>query len=382
MRKERKFKIGMINKSRLEQEFMTLVQLDSPSRKERKVADYLLQKLADMGYKAFEDNAGSKFGGDSGNVIVNVQGNTSAHYSVMFSAHMDCVDPCIGVKPKLVQGIFTADGTTVLGGDDKSGVAAMLEVLQIIKEQQLPHGDLKFIFSPCEEQGLEGPKNMEAADMQADMGYILDADGPIGTFATAAPGYYDLKITVEGRKAHAGINPEDGCNAIIIAAKALAQFPQGRIDEETTANIGLISGGTARNIVADKVEIVGELRSIDMQKLESLLVKVRNIFENTVAQAGGTLHFEAQKMYSSYRVSEEAPVVQIARKATEALGLEFKTATTGGASDANVYNNRNIPAIVMAIGMSKVHTTQEYLRAEDLYQTAEVTLSIIKSVLK
>lgn len=371
----------MLKKERINNEFMELVRIYSPSRGERQLADYLLNKIVELGYEAYEDEVMTSVArGNCGNVIVNIKGNTSGK-RVMFSAHMDCVEPCRDVKPLIRDGVFYSDGTTVLGGDDKCAIAAMLEVLQLIKEQQLPHPDLQMVFTVAEEDGLEGARYINKAELRSDFGYVLDVNGAPGTIAIAAPGYYDIKTVIKGRKAHAGIDPENGINAITVAGKVLAQLPQGRLDEETTANVGLIKGGTARNIVADHVEIVSEARSIDDNKLEALCAQIVKISKEICKENGAHVEVKTDKLYYPVKLQETDEVVQIAKQAMLDLGLPVTITTTGGGSDANYFNRHGVPTAVLAIGMSKVHTTEEFLRVDDLHATALIMLSIIKNSL-
>lgn len=372
----------MLNKERLNNEFMELVRIYSPSRGERQLADYLLGKIVELGYEAYEDDVMPRVAhGNSGNVIVNVKGNTPGQ-CVMFSAHMDCVEPCRNIQPIFKDGVFYSDGTTVLGGDDKCAIAAMLEVLHIIKEQNIKHPNLQMVFTVAEEDGLEGSRYINTAELQADIGYVLDVNGAPGTIAIAAPGYYDIKTVVKGRKAHAGIDPETGINAIAVAAKVLAQLPQGRLDEETTANIGLIKGGTARNIVADHVEIVSEARSIDDDKLEALCAKIVQITKCVCKENGAAVEVKTDKLYYPVKLDENDEVVKVAKRAMLDLNLPVSIVTTGGGSDANYFNRHGVPTAVLAIGMSKVHTTEEFLQEIDLHATAEIMLSIIKNSLE
>lgn len=372
----------MLNKERINQEFMHLVRIYAPSRGERNLADYLLDKINKLGYTAYEDDVMPRVArANCGNIIVNIKGNQPGK-RVLFSAHMDSVEPCNNVNPILRDGVFYSDGTTVLGGDDKCAIAAMLEVLHLIKEQDIQHPDLQMIFTVAEEDGLEGSRYINKAELHSDIGYVLDVNGDPGAIAIAAPGYYDIKTTIKGRKAHAGIDPENGINAITVSAKALAQVPQGRLDEETTANVGLISGGTARNIVADYVEIVSEVRSIDNNKLDALCAQMVATIERVGRENGAEVEVKTDKLYFPAKLQESDEVVQIAKQAMTDLGLPITITTTGGGSDGNNFNMHGIPTAVLAIGMSKVHTTQEFLRVDDLHATAKIILAIIKNAIK
>ncbi|HMM23068.1 MAG TPA: M20/M25/M40 family metallo-hydrolase [Selenomonadales bacterium] len=369
----------MINQQRLLAEFFDLVKIKCSSRAEREVADVVKAKLADMGFEVSEDEVGEKIGGNTGNVIAYLRGTVPAAPVVMLSAHLDCVEPCAGVEPVLKDGIITSAGNTVLGGDDKSGVAGILEALRIIREQKIPHGDIQVVFTVAEEGGLNGSKNIDPQRLKADFGYVLDSSGSPGKIINAAPGQNAIKVIVHGKTAHAGLAPEEGVNAIVVAGKALAELKQGRIDPETTANVGIIKGGTATNVVPDYVEIACEARSRNAEKLETQTKCMVETFERVVAANGGTAEITVRKAYGPYVLTDDMPVVVLARQAAESIGLPMSLQGTGGGSDANFFNTYGVPSAVLGTGMSKVHTTDEFIKEIDLYQTAELVLALIKT---
>lgn len=368
----------MINRERVLNEFFELVQINCSTKGERQIADLLTQKLTDIGLQVQEDNVGEKIGGSSGNIIGYLKGNRPGAPVVMFGAHMDSVEPCSGIRPKLENGIITSAGDTVLGSDDKSGIVPILEALRCIKEQDLPHGDIQIVFTAAEEGGVNGSKNMNPALLKADFGYALDSSGNPGDIIVMAPGQNKVTVTVHGKKAHAGIAPEEGLNAIVLAGKALAELEQGRIDEETTANVGVISGGSATNVVPDKVELRCETRSRNASKLEKLTQEFADTFTRVVAANGGKADVVVGKAYGPYVLNEDDLVVDVAKKAAVSIGCNPVTRGTGGGSDANFFNNYGVPCAVLATGMTKVHTTEEYIKEEDLYKTAEWVLAIVQ----
>ena len=271
----------MVNQERMLQEFLGLVQVASPTRKERKIADLLIHKLKKLGLEVTEDDAGQKIAGSSGNVIGYLKG-TVPGVALAFSAHMDCVEPCDGVKPVLKDGIIYSDGSTVLGSDDKAGIAAVLEALAIILENKLEHGDITVIFTPAEEGGLNGSSFANIKSLRADYCYVLDSSGMPGKIVSSAPGQNNLEFVIHGKSAHAGVEPEAGINAILMASKAISLVEQGRIDEETTANIGYISGGGATNIVPEITSVRCEVRSRNEHKLEEYTKKMIDTFCSVV----------------------------------------------------------------------------------------------------
>lgn len=369
----------MINQKRVLDEFFELVQIKCSTRAEREVADILKQKLAALGLKVTEDNTGSKIGGNCGNVLAFLPGTAAGAPGLLFTAHMDCVEPCGNIQPVLKDGIITSAGDTILGSDDKSGIVAVLEALRIVKEQNIPHGNIQVVFTIAEEGGLNGSKNIEPSLLEADFGYALDSSGVPGEIVNMAPGQNKLVITVIGKKAHAGVAPEEGLNAIVLAGMALAKVNQGRIDSETTANIGIIQGGSATNIVPDKVEIKAEARSRNQEKLAVQTEHMRQVFEETVKAAGGKAEVVISKEYDAFVLPETAPVIKLACQAAESIGLKAVIKATGGGSDANYFNSYGVPTAVLGTGMSKVHTTDEFIKEQDLYNIGELTLSIIKA---
>lgn len=369
----------MINKKRMLEEFFELVKIKSTSKEEREVAEVLKKKLSELGIEVREDKACEKVGGKAGNLIAYVKGTVKNAPVIMLSGHMDSVEPCENIKPVLKDGVITAESDTVLGADDKAGLAAILEALRCIKEQQLKHGDLEIIFTFGEEAGLFGSKYIDKQDLKADFGFVIDSSGSPGDMITAAPGENLVDVVIHGKKAHAGIAPEEGLNAILLAGKALANVVSGRIDSETTANVGIIKGGEATNVVPDKVELFCEVRSRNPEKLETETKKMVKVFEDSIAAAGGRVEATVKPSYSPYSIPEDAPVMSLALKAMEQAGIKPNPTTSGGGSDGNNFNSHGLPSLVLGVGMSKVHTKEEFIKEEDLYTTARLVIALINS---
>ena len=368
----------MVNHQRLLAEFLELVQIKCSTRQERQVADLLKTKMAKLDMEITEDKTGEKIGGNCGNVLAYLKGTLPNAPVLMFSAHMDCVEPCAHVKPQIKDSLITSDGSTILGADDKAGVSAILEALRVIKEQNIAHGDIQVVFTVSEESGLNGSKNIEQSILKADFAYVLDSDGRPGKIITTAPGQNQIRIKIHGKTAHAGLAPEDGINAIIIAGKALSKINSGRIDEETTANVGIITGGRATNIVPDEVELTCEARSRNLDKLQQQTAHMCETFKQIAANNGAKAEVTVTRAYDPYLLSEDSPVVTLAIKASQAIGVKAELGGTGGGSDANFYNSYNIPSVVLGVGMQKAHTTDECIWEEDLYKTAELLLELIR----
>ncbi len=365
----------MVNEERLVQEFVDLVQISSPTRQERKVADYLKARLGELGLSVEEDNAGEKIGTDTGNLIGRLPGEGPA---LMFCAHMDTVEPGVGIVPVVKEGIITSAGETVLGGDDKAGICAILETLEVIKENKLFHPNLVIVFTVAEEGGLKGAKALDIPKLGAELGFCLDAGGPVGTIVSRGPAQNQLKAVIRGRAAHAGLCPEEGISAIQVAAEAIMRTQLGRIDQETTANIGVISGGKATNIIPDRVELEGEARSLDIEKLDKQTKHMTETLERVCRERGAQAEIEVAQAYPQINLDPESRVVELAVEAARQLGIVPEVTQTGGGSDANIFNGKGLPTANLGIGMEKVHSTEEFIRVKDMVDVTRLLLQIIK----
>jgi tripeptide aminopeptidase len=373
----------LIDSRRLTETFLSLVRIDSESRREAAIHRHLKQVLSAMGAEVAADRAGEAFGGEIGNLVARFAGNRDVA-PMMLNAHMDTVTPGQGVRPQFNDGIFTSDGTTILGADDKSAIAILLEVASVIRENNLPHGPLDLVITVGEEIGLAGAKHLDMALLRADFGYALDATDTNG-IVVRAPGANRLAFTVHGREAHAGAAPEKGINAIAVASKAIAALDLGRIDEETTCNIGQIQGGAATNIVPNRVEVKGEVRSHDPAKLEALTARIVAAFENAATAARRDpsddlprLEAVVEEDFRATRIPENHPVVALARQAAANLGRDLKTKATGGGADANVFFAHGIITGVLGTGMRDMHTLHESVALADMLAAAELVLEIIR----
>ena len=370
----------MVNEKRLIESFVELVKIDSVSGEERNLADFLIEKLEGFGLDVIVDQAGEKVKSNSGNIIARLKGNIKKVTPIMFSAHMDTVVPGKNIKPIRDGEKIVSSGETILGADDKAAIAALLEALHIIKEKNISHGDIEIVFSICEEIGLHGAKNLDISSLNARMAFVLDAGGQVGRIITTAPSQNSLELIIYGKAAHAGANPEEGINAIQVAGFTLSRMKLGRIDEETTANIGVISGGKATNIVPDKVTLKGEVRSRKEEKLEKYTEQLKKIAEDTAQKFKAKAEVKINREYYCYNLSTDDQVVKIATKAVKNMGLQPLLCPSGGGSDANVFNKKGFPSIVLAVGMEKVHTVDEYTLVKNLKNTAGCILSIINTV--
>lgn len=370
----------MINEERLLNEFLELVQIDSETKFETKIAKVLKEKFLQLGVEVYEDDTASITGHGAGNLICTLPATKEGVDPIYFTSHMDTVVPGKGVKPKIKDGYVVTDGTTILGADDKAGLAVMLEVIKVIKENDIPHGLIQFVITVGEESGLVGSKAMDRTLVKAKYGYALDSDGKVGNIVVAAPTQAKIKVTVHGKTAHAGVAPEKGISAITLASKAIAKMPLGRIDHETTANIGRFEGGQQTNIVCDRVEILAEARSLKKEKMEKQVLKMKEAFESVAAEMGGKVDFHVEIMYPNFQLTGDDLVVQIAQQAAKKIGRTCKLLHSGGGSDANVFAGFQIPTVNLAVGYEEIHTTNERMPIEELNKLAEMVIAIIEEV--
>ena len=291
---------------------------------------------------------------------------------------MDTVAPGKGVKPRIEDGYVMSDGTTVLGSDDKAGLAALIEGIRVLKEQNTPHGTIQLVITAGEESGLVGARHLEKDLLRADFGFALDSNGPVGEIITSAPSQVKLAVTIIGKAAHAGVNPEEGISAIQVASRAIAKMPLGRIDHETTANIGRFQGGAASNIVPERVEIIAEARSRDERKLEQQVEKMVRAFREAAEEAGARAEITTDKLYPAFKHDESDPVVQKAVVAAKRVGREPRLLASGGGSDANIFNGYGVPTVNLGIGYEEIHTTQERMPIAELVKAAELVVALVE----
>ncbi len=370
----------MINEKRLLDHFLELVQIDSVTKNERLICDALKKKVQALGLDVFEDDTASVTGHGAGNLICFLKGNQPNAKTILFNSHMDTVAPGNGVKPVIRDGYIYSDGTTILGADDKTGVVAILEMLQVLKENTLPHGDIQVIFTVGEELGLIGASALDEKYLKADFGFALDTGGSVGKVKASAPTRYEIYADIYGATAHAGVEPEKGISAITVAAHAIANMPLGRIDDETTANIGTFDGHGPLNVVCDHVQVIAEARSGNMDKLENQVVLMRNAFEEAATKFGGRAEMKAEMLYPSFSFTEDAPIITLAKKAITNVGRSCEIIKAGGGSDANAFNGKGVPTIILAVGYEKIHTVNERMPIAELNKITELALALVSEV--
>ncbi|TKH36192.1 hypothetical protein C1I59_14705 [Paenibacillus polymyxa] len=373
-----------IVKDRIVQEFVELVQVDSETKHEQEISRVLKEKFNALGLEVVEDDSRERTGHGSGNLIVTwkAEGVEQAP-KIFFTCHMDTVTPGKGIKPQLGEdGWIRSDGSTILGADDKTGIAALFEAIRVVREQNIPHGQIQFVITAGEESGLMGARAMKPEVLDSDFGYALDSNGEVGSICIAAPTQARIEMRITGKSAHAGVNPEDGISAIQVASKAISKMKLGRIDKETTANIGSFEGGGATNVVCDFVLIRAEARSIVQEKVNHQIQHMREALETTTREFGAQGEFRSEVIYPAFSFTEHDEVVQVAQRAIQGLGMATSTFHSGGGSDANVFNGLGIPTVNLAVGYQNIHTTEEKIKADDLVKVAEVVVALIQETTK
>jgi len=377
----------VINFERMVDTFVSLVRIDSLSREEGKIAERLVRELKSLKGEVSTDDAGAKVGGDSGNIIARFPGSKPGA-PMLLSAHMDTVVPGRGIRPIREPDRIRTDGTTILGADDKSGIAIILEVLTVLNERKIPHPPVEVVFTICEEAGLVGAKHLDVRSLRSRDGLVLDSC-PADSLFTRGPAADKLEFTVHGLAAHAGVCPEEGLNAIKIAAEAIARMRLGRIDAETTANLGLIQGGSAVNIVPDRVVVQGEARSHDESKLAAQSSHMAECFQaaarlHRVVKDGretqARVEEKIERDYPRMTLGEDAPIVKRIMAASKKLKVSIACRKTGGGCDANVFNGHGLNVANLGTGMRAIHTVHEHLLFREFDQTARVVLETVSGV--
>lgn len=365
-----------MDRQRLIRTFETLVRIPSPTFKEAQIIRRIRNKLRYFDVEINIDKAGAAFGSSAGNLIATLPATDSKLRSVAFAAHVDTVDPCADCSPIIESDCIRSNGSTILGADDKAGVSIMIELLESLVESKCSHGLVQFIFTISEEKGLLGSKNLDFELLQCEDIVVLDGDGKAGCIINRAPFQNSLHINVLGKSAHAGVNPDRGINAIHAAAKALAELEFGRLDEETTANVGVMSGGIAGNIVPDKASVDLEVRSHDSGKLEHYSSMIEKSFNDQAGFFGAEVTIEKLRAYEGYSIDPSSILIKRIEKASESCGIITSLLTSGGGSDANIFNAHGFSAVNLSVGYEDVHTVSESLLLSEFFKTAEIVKAI------
>jgi tripeptide aminopeptidase len=356
--------------------FTELAAVPSPPGEERQVADLVIRYLHDLGLPVDEDDAGAKVGSNMGNVYCRLE-PTDGGTPIFLCAHLDTVPPDGPIEPVIDDGVVRNAAGTILGADNKSAVAAMLEGARRVLAENRRHGGIELLFTPKEEVGLLGAAAFDHERLRARVGYVYDQAAPIGDVILGAPHSQAMQVRFHGRAAHSGMYPEEGRSAIAAASRAVADLRLGRLDEETTANVGLIQGGTAGNIIPEWCTLDAEARSHDERKLADLVQEMVDAFSFAAGLEDCEVETKVSKSYRGYRFKRDDSVVRIAHAALERTGYTPTYGLSGGAADANVFNERGLACLNLANGMQDIHTPDERIAVADLEGMVEVTLALV-----
>jgi tripeptide aminopeptidase len=359
--------------------FLELAAIPSPSGRERPVADRVGAYLSDLGLQWDEDATGPAVGSDAGNIYCRLPGGDGTGTPLFLCAHLDTVPPEGPIEPVVEEGVVRNAAGTILGGDNKAAVAAMLEGARRIVVDGLPHAGVELLFTTKEEVGLVGAGAFDASRLEARLGFVYDHAAPIGELVIGAPSAKAFEVRFHGRAAHAGIAPEEGRSAIQAASRAIADLRLGRIDEITSANVGVISGGTARNVVPEWCTVVAEARSHDDQRLSEVVQEMMETFSYAASVSDCTVEMEVKEQYRGYRFRRDEPVIALAEAALRQAGAEVHAALCGGGADANIFNLAGLPCAVLANGMAEIHTPAEHIAVADIERMVDVTLGLVEA---
>ena len=367
-------------RSRVVDLFLELCAIPSPPGEERAVADRVTRELGAIGLEWDEDDCGPTIGSTAGNVLCRLPRKSDAGTPIFLCAHFDTVPLAGDLEPVVGEdGIVRNVGGTILGADNKSALAVMIEAARRIVEEGRPHAGVELLFTPMEEIGLVGADAFDAERLEARIGYVYDQAAPIGDVVTGSPTAQELELTFVGRAAHAGMYPEEGRSAIVAAARAIADMPLGRIDEVTSANVGLVRGGTARNVVAERCTLEAEVRSHDDGRVTEVVQQIVDAAAFAASVSDCTLETRVEPKYRGYRFRDDDVAVRLAVDALARNGFGARLGLSGGAADANVFNARGLRCVNLANGMTDIHTPDERIAASDLDRMVDVTLALVEA---
>ncbi len=359
--------------------FLELAALPSPPGEERAVADRVLAELRSLGLAADEDGAGAEIGSTAGNLYCRLEPTGDGGLPIFLCAHLDTVPPDGPIEPVVEDGVVRNAAGTILGADDKSAVAVIVEAARRLVADGRPHAGVELVFTPKEEVGLRGASAFDSSRLAARVGFVFDQAAPIGEVILGAPHSAILYVTFRGRAAHAGMAPEEGISAIAAAGRAIADLRLGRIDDESSVNVGTITGGTARNVVPDRCSFSAEARSHDEGTLAELVQELLDAVSFAAGLAGCEVETKVERGFRGYRFRRDHPPVLLARAALERTGFEPSFARSGGGADANVFNERGLACLNLANGMANIHTSEERIAVVDLEAMVEVTLALVEA---
>jgi tripeptide aminopeptidase len=360
--------------------FCELAAVPSPPGEEREVADIVGRYLRDCGIPFDEDDAGPVVGSTIGNLYARIE-PIAAGEPLLLCAHLDTVPPTAAIEPVVEDDVVRNAAGTILGADDKAAVAVMLEATRRLLAENRAHAGVELLFTPKEEVGLLGAAAFDLSRLRARLGYVYDQAAPIGHVILGAPHSQSMEVTFHGRASHAGMYPEEGRSSIAAAARAIAEMRLGRVDEISTANVGTITGGTAGNIVPEWCTFVAEARSHDETRLAELIQQMQDAITFAAGVAECDVETKVRKSYRGYRLAKSDAAVELAARALARTGCEVVYELSGGAADANVFNDAGLSVVNLANGMADIHTPDEHIAVADLEAMVEVTLALLDEAL-
>lgn len=366
----------MLNEKRLIRNFINMVKIYSPSLREKGIVDYIIHYFNEKNIEFFVDDSHMNLNGDTGNLIIKIKGESNGE-PICFCAHMDQVEPCENVNPIIDGNIIKSDGTTTLGGDDKAGIAVILEAISHIIEENIKCKDIYLLFTISEETGLKGAKNFNKDNLPCNDIVIIDACGKAGIIAYKAPSQELITMTFLGKKAHAGIEPENGINAVVVAANAISMMNIGRIDEVTTSNIGKIYGGDATNVVTDKVTFNAEIRSHNIKTLEFQINHMKKCCDESAKKYSAKVEFLNERAFNSFLLPLDSKVCKLMDKAIRSVGIEPEYMVIGGGSDANVFSELGYNCAITSMGVFNAHTVNEYVEIDQMVKAVEIVVNMM-----
>jgi tripeptide aminopeptidase len=359
--------------------FLALVRIPSPPGHERAVVDHCAAYLRALGLEPVEDDTAAALGGDAGNLYCRVPATLGASGTpLFFCAHTDTVPHASPIEPVVRDGIVTNEQDGILGADNKASVAGMLDAVRRIVMERIPHAGVELVLTPQEEVGLRGAKAFDHDRLHARMGYVFDHASPIGGMVLEAPTQYSIDARFIGREAHSGIAPEEGRSAIAAAARAIAEMRLGRLDDETTANVGLVSGGSARNIVAGECSIAAEARSLSSAKALRQCQAMVDAITHAADAEGCEVETRTAHEYEAYRLRRSEPVVALAERALTECGYAPEVLRTGGGADSHIFNERGRPCLNLPSGMQAIHTPSEQIAVADVEGISRIVLALVE----
>lgn len=360
----------MVNRTRLVDTFLELAQIDSEPGEEQAIAQRLIQEFRHLGIEVRADA--------SGNVIASCRGRRRDAPVILLSAHMDTVRPGRSVKPIIRDEVIFSDGTTVLGADNKAAIAALLELVRLLRDEKIPCGDLELVFTVGEEVGSTGARQLDYSLLRARLGYVMDSPDPLGSIITAGPGHNYVYVHCHGRSAHTGVNIEEGLSALRMAAEVIIDAPYGAVDEVTRANFGLIKGGRGTNVVPDEVVIKGEVRSLHEKQLQSCNEQIRRVVEKVASRYGSPIDVEFERIYDPFSIDHDTQVVQAGLRAAQAAGLEPRLTSTLVGSDINIFHKQGIAAVNLGLHLQEMHSPREHYAISDLVKVTELLVALVQ----